>query len=224
MRTYVLIPAAGSGRRFGAAKQFLSLAGRPVLTHCLEVFQKSQFIDGFCVIVPPADVATTREIVGPFSKMIDVVAGGKERQDSVRLGFERLPPCDLVMIHDGVRPFITERMIQESIPVAQEVGGCIVGIPVSHTTKKVDSEGFILETIDRSTLWNIQTPQTFRSDLFKKALQKSREDSFLGTDEAMLVERIGGKIKVILGSATNLKITTPEDLKIAEALWKAEHS
>lgn len=135
-------------------------------------------------------------------------------------GFEALPPCDLVIVHDGVRPFPTAGMIEKTVSEAMNFGGCIVGVPVKETIKKVDAALSVKETVDRTTLWSIQTPQAFRYEILQKALTKAKEDRFIGTDEAMLVERIGVKVRVIEGSPYNIKITTPEDLKIAEAILR----
>ncbi|MBI3541026.1 MAG: 2-C-methyl-D-erythritol 4-phosphate cytidylyltransferase [Deltaproteobacteria bacterium] len=220
MKTYAIIPAAGSGRRFGATKQFQLLKGKPVLLHTLEVFEKSPLMSGICVLVPEAHQGEIQELVRQHGlrKTSLVLSGGKERQDSVKKGFEAIPSCDLVIVHDGVRPFVTPEMIETVIRTASDVGACITGLPVKETTKRVDPQNFVKETIDRAPLWNIQTPQAFRYPLFQKALKKASEDGFLGTDEAMLVERIGAPIKVIPGSPYNMKITTPEDLKIAEVI------
>jgi 2-C-methyl-D-erythritol 4-phosphate cytidylyltransferase len=218
--TYAIIPAAGQGRRFGSAKQFQLLAGKPLFLHAVETFESSPLIAGICLPVPETDIESVKAWIekGSLKKILKIVPGGKERQDSVRKGFEAIPPCDLIIVHDGVRPLVTRELIEKTIRGAQECGSCVVGLPLKETTKRVNPEMFIRETVDRTTLWGIQTPQAFRYEIFQKALEKAQADRFLGTDEAMLVERIGVKIKVIEGSPYNIKITTPEDLRIAESL------
>lgn len=223
MKTFVIVPAAGQGRRFGGLKQFQNLGGKPLLLHVLEAFQQSPFIQGIHVMVPESELYPTNALTtkAGLSK-VKILAGGKERQDSVRLGFETLPPCDIVMVHDGARPFVTQAMIEGSIRSARDGGACVLGIPVKDTIKRVDHEGNIIQTTDRTGLWSIQTPQTFQYEIFAKAVQRAQEDRFLGTDESMLVERIGVHVKVIEGSPYNLKVTTPEDLRMAEAILKME--
>ncbi len=221
MRTNAIIPSAGLGKRFGAAKQFLTLKGKPILLYALETFGSCEGIDKICLPVPETEIPATEKLVPKalISRII-VVAGGEERQASVQRGFEALPEADAIIVHDGVRPFVTPSMIYNVLQGILKDGACIVGIPVKDTTKRVNDDGSILETVDRKNLWNIQTPQGFRWDLFRKAIQRSREDKFLGTDESMLVERLGHPVKVVLGSPYNMKITVPEDLRIAEAIFK----
>ena len=219
MQSYTIIPAAGSGKRFGGPKQFRTLAGLPLWVHAVLPFQHSPLITGICVTVPEPDLAETKKIVHSegLTKVMAVVAGGNERQDSVKNGLAALPSCDVVVIHDGVRPFVTEAEIQETIRVASEVGACVVGMPTRDTTKKVDASGRVIETLDRSSLRSIQTPQAFRYSLLKKAFEAA--GSFVGTDEAMLVERLGEPVQVMMGSPQNIKITAPEDWVVAEAIF-----
>jgi 2-C-methyl-D-erythritol 4-phosphate cytidylyltransferase len=226
VKAAAVIPAAGLGKRFGAQKQFLELSGKPVLVHTLTAFENSPSVTGVCVAVPGSEIASVQEMVRRYDlkKIIKVVAGGKERQDSVRLGFEAVGVCDIILVHDGVRPLVTPDIIEETISAALRFGGCVAAMPVKETTKRVDAEGVILETVDRRTLWSIQTPQAFRYDIFRRAVEKSVKDGFLGTDEAMLVERLGEKVKVVTGSPSNIKITSPEDLMIAETLLKLRES
>lgn len=218
-KTYAIIPAAGQGKRFGGAKQFQLLAGKPLFLHAVETFESSPLITGICLPVPEAEIEPVRKWIEKtsFKKILKIVPGGQERQDSVKKGFEAIPPSDLIIVHDGVRPLVTRDLIEKTIQGAQEFGGCVVGLPLKETTKRVDPKMFITETVDRNTLWSIQTPQAFRYEIFQKAIEKAEIDHFLVTDEAMLVERIGVKVKVIEGSPYNIKITTPEDLRIAES-------
>lgn len=222
MKAGAVIPAAGLGKRFGAKKQFLEIVGLPVLIHTLRAFDDSPSVAFVCVAAPEAEIPSVREMIAKagIKKIHAVVAGGKERQDSVRLGFEALPACDIVVVHDGVRPLVTSDIIEKAIAVALECGGCVAALPAKETTKKVGADGVVLETVDRSQLWNIQTPQAFRRDIFRRAVEKSVKDGFLGTDEAMLVERLGETVKVVTSSPYNIKITSPEDLAIAEAFLK----
>jgi 2-C-methyl-D-erythritol 4-phosphate cytidylyltransferase len=220
MKTDAIIPAAGSGRRFGGIKQFEILGEKPLLLHTLQVFEMSGLIGHVILVVRTDDLEKTGKLIAQAGlKKVRVVAGGDERQDSVRKGFAETAGADFILVHDGVRPFVTEELISKTLEGAKENGACIVGMPSKETLKKV-SNGFISETVDRSSIWTIQTPQVFRRDLFQKALEKAEADGFLGTDEAMLVERLGVKIRIIEGNAGNIKVTTPEDLKIAEALLK----
>ncbi|HSA58353.1 MAG TPA: 2-C-methyl-D-erythritol 4-phosphate cytidylyltransferase [bacterium] len=222
MKTFAIIPAAGLGKRFGAKKQFLELAGTPVLVHTLRAFEETPSVQVVCVASPETEVEAVRSLATQFGlrKVLKVVPGGKERQDSVRLGFETAGVCDIVVVHDGVRPLVTPEIIQRTIDGAVECGGCIAALPVKETTKRTDPDGFVVDTVDRNGLWSVQTPQAFRHEIFRRAVEQSARDGFLGTDEAMLVERIGAKVKVVTGSPYNIKITTPEDLAIAEAFLK----
>lgn len=225
MRAIAIIPAAGLGKRFGAKKQFLSLSGKPVLIHTLQAFEDAPSIHEIYVAVPEAEIDSVRNLINDYNlqKIKQVVAGGKERQDSVRLGFQAFSQnpeaCDIIVVHDGVRPLVTTDLIERIIAEASVSGGCVAALPVKETTKRVQGD-IIVETIDRSQLWSIQTPQAFRQEIFRRAVDQSVKEAFLGTDEAMLVERIGEKVKVVTSSPYNIKITTPEDLPIAEAFLK----
>jgi len=225
---HAIIPAAGQGRRFGGAKQFQILAGKPLLLYSLEAFESCSLIQTVCLVVPEGDLDRARDLVrkNKLKKISLILPGGSERQESVRIGFKALPPSDFIVVHDAARPFVTPDLLLKLIEGAKEFGGCLAGTPARDTIKRVDPEGMVRETVDRSALWNIQTPQVFRYDLLKKAFEKAVQDHFVGTDEAMLVERLGVKIKVIDGGIGNMKITTPEDLKIAEGLMarQAHHA
>ncbi len=190
-----------------------------ILAHALQAFESASVLHGVCLAVPEAEKDSVSDLVKEYAlkKIVKIVPGGNERQDSVRLGFEALPPCDIIVVHDGVRPLVTPDLIERTVQGAVDCGGCVAGLPVRETTKRVGANGLIQGTIDRSELWSIQTPQAFRYEIFQKAVRNSVEERFLGTDEAMLVERIGEKVKVVMGNPYNIKVTTPEDLKIAEA-------
>lgn len=224
MKTVAIIPAGGSGKRLGSgiAKQYLSLQSLPVLVHTLLVFQKSDFIDEIVLVVPEDDLVSVREqIVENYelTKVSDVIAGGRERQDSVQNGLRAVSEaCDVVVIHDGVRPFVTEEMIARVVIVAAEEGAASIGVAAKDTIKEATDECVVKATLPRRNLWQTQTPQAFQYDLLRRAFAKAGDDHFYGTDDASLVERAGAKVRMIAGSYENIKITTPEDLIVAEAL------
>jgi len=221
-----ILPAGGQGLRLGGAapKQFLPLAGRPVLEHTLEHFKASGLVDTAVLVVPQSEVESARRQFARFEGWLaHVVAGGAERQDSVRNGLEALAgDAQIVLVHDGVRPFVTPRMIRDSITAAREHGAAICAVPVHDTLKRADDAGLVLETVDRDGLWRVQTPQTFQRRVLEDAFARATAEGFYGTDEGMLVERLGLPVKLIAGSQFNIKITRPEDLALAEriaAFW-----
>lgn len=225
MNVIALIPAAGTGRRMGTdkSKQYLEVGGRPILAHTLEVFDRCDAVSEVYLIVHEDDCAFACEIIDGmrFSKSIKVIPGGKERQDSVRNGLSSIYKCDMVMIHDGVRPFVTEEIIDRAIEETVKYGATTVAVPAKDTIKSVDGDGFVIETLERKKLWQIQTPQTFRYEIIKEAFDRAYADGFYGTDDAALVERLGYKVKIVEGSYQNIKITTPEDMVIAEAISRS---
>ncbi len=221
-----LIPAAGMGRRMGqaVAKQFLPLGDKPMLAHTLLVFQRASEIDEIIPILSKEDMESClRDVIEQYhiTKVKTLVVGGKERQDSVMNGLQKLEKdASVVLVHDGVRPFVTIDMISESVELAKK-GECIaVGVPLKDTVKEVDDKRIVRHTLERSRLWAIQTPQTFPVKILKRAYDESYKHRAYGTDDAMLVERAGGKVRVIMGSYENIKITTPEDLILAEEILK----
>lgn len=224
MKVVAIIPAAGLGLRMGGdvPKQFLEIGGRPLLTHTLENVSRANLIDGIVLVVEEWRIPDVRDQFlrdWPCPKVKWVIAGGARRQDSVAKGLASVPAeTEIVVVHDGARPFINPGIIDRSVKEARLHGACIVAIPVSDTIKRVDDEGVICETVDRSGLWQAQTPQTFRFDLIKKAMAKAVEEGFYATDEAGLVERIGMAVMIIPGDQKNMKVTTPEDLVIARTL------
>lgn len=222
-----LIPAAGIGKRMGKriAKQFLPLGGKPLLAHALLAFQHAPEIDEIIPILSPEDMEHgLRDVIEAFhiAKVRTVVAGGRERQDSVSNGLAKLDGgTDVVIVHDGVRPFVSAEMIRNCVELASQ-GHCVsVGVPVKDTIKEVDSCGMVKRTLDRSLLWAIQTPQAFPCAILKSAHRESGSGKHFGTDDASLVERAGHPVRVIPGSYDNIKITTPEDLLLAEEILKA---
>lgn len=226
MKTVAIIPAAGVGKRMGLqrGKPFLLLGGRPILVHTLEVFEKEKEISEIILVVSPEELEySAEEIVEKYklNKVKRIVPGGKERQDSVYNGFKAIRnPVKYVMIHDGVRPFVTGRLLRGSIEMAKTKGGVVVAVPVKDTIKKVSKEGIIEETLERRNLWAIQSPQVFKYEIINKAYLKAYQDEFYGTDDASLVERIGHKVEVLMGSYENIKITTQEDLVLAEMILR----
>lgn len=228
MKATVLIPAAGMGRRMGAKvnKQYLELAGKPILAHTLALFEQSAAIEHIYPILPADDIDYCREqIIGKygFRKVRKLVAGGAERQDSVRNGLLALQadgfdqPERIVLVHDGARPLFDPRLLPELIATIAVKGACIVGTPVKDTIKEVDG-GLISGTPERKRLWQAQTPQGFRYQLLAEAFCSADAAGFLGTDDASLLERIGLPVAILAGDYRNIKVTTPEDLVIAAAL------
>ncbi|WP_305042189.1 2-C-methyl-D-erythritol 4-phosphate cytidylyltransferase [Geoalkalibacter sp.] len=228
MTATVLIPAAGMGRRMGTSinKQYLQLAGRPILAHTLALFDSSPHVSRILVISPADEIAyCRREIVAAFgfTKVEAVIAGGAERQDSVRNGLRHLGDTEqgVVLIHDGVRPFFPARLLPGVIAAAAEVGGCVVGVPVKDTVKEV-VDGRVVNTPERARLWLAQTPQAFPAPVVRAAHEQALADGFRGTDDASLVERLGLPLAMLEGSYRNIKITTPEDLLLAQAFFSAQ--
>lgn len=232
LRAVALIPAAGMGKRMGASinKQYLQLAGMPIVARTIAVFQQSPLIDAIYLVTPLDEIPYCREHVVEafgFTKVQAIVPGGKERQNSVMNGLEAmrdsLGPDDVVLIHDGVRPFVTERMLAESIEVASSSDGALVAVPTKDTIKTV-SAGVVTGTPPRETLWQAQTPQSFRYGVIMAAHKSADDGGFLGTDDASLVERNGGCVRTVMGDYRNIKITTPEDLVLAEAFLQSTGS
>jgi 2-C-methyl-D-erythritol 4-phosphate cytidylyltransferase len=224
MRAVALIAAAGRGRRMGAErpKVFLPLNGAPLLGHTLRKFEDCPAITEILPLVPEEEVQFCTELVreSGFKKIPRVLAGGPERQDSVYIGLQAASGADFVLIHDGARPFVSRTLIEELLREAERWGAVVAALPVADTLKEVSAAGEIVQTLDRSRFWVMQTPQGFRYDLIVRAHAQAREDGFLGTDDAALVERMGIPVRVFPGSRFNIKITTPEDLILAEALFK----
>ena len=223
-----IIVAAGKGIRMNRAvrKQYLKLAEDPVLCHTLRAMDACLLITRILLVIPADDFEyCRRHILSSLSTRneITLIAGGAERQDSVYNGLLAIPEEDgIVVIHDGVRPFVDEGIFTQCIETAQTTGACISGIPVSDTVKQVTASAVIEKTLDRETLWLAQTPQVFRYGIIRRAHERARETGDRGTDDALLVERMGHDIKIIPGSRFNMKITTPEDLRMAEAMVKSE--
>lgn len=225
MTASAIITAGGRGARFGsgAPKQFAALGGKPLLAHSVEAFSSLDIISEIVLVAPPDWVTyVEKEIAGtPGSKVSRVVPGGAERQHSVENGFNVLSGSpDVVVVHDGVRPFATASLIEEVIREAYGHGAALAALPAGDTVKRAGDSGLVESTVPRDTLWLAQTPQAFRYGVLREAFEKAREDGFLATDEALLAERIGASVKLVKGSPHNIKITTREDLALGELLLK----
>jgi 2-C-methyl-D-erythritol 4-phosphate cytidylyltransferase len=208
-------------------KQFRPLGGLPLLVHSLRVFQSSPVIEAVIVAVPEADLGYCRtDIVQAhgFTKVTKIVAGGKERQDSVRLALAAVDEgVDFVIIHDAVRPCVTQTMVDQVAQAAQADGAAIIAVPMRDTVKHVGADHLIDRTIDRQPLWLAQTPQAFRRDWLVEAHRKALVEGLSATDDAYLVEWIGHPVRVVEGSGENIKVTKPEDLVIGEAILASRH-
>jgi len=222
MNVMAVIPAAGRGERMGGElpKQFRTLKDRPVLAHTLLAFERCPDIDGIVVVVPEdyVDFCGVR-VVEPYDirKVLRIVPGGRHRQDSVYEGLKAAEGAEIVVVHDGVRPLVRPGLISRSVALCRERGAAVVAVPVKETVKLVEG-GAVRKTLPREALWAAQTPQTFRREVLWEAFQRALRDGFYATDEAALVERIGYGVWVVEGEYRNLKITTAEDLYLAEKL------
>ncbi|NLK97596.1 2-C-methyl-D-erythritol 4-phosphate cytidylyltransferase [Defluviitalea saccharophila] len=222
--TTVIIPAAGKGKRMGTQmnKQYLELGGKPIIVHTIEKFDQSPRIHEIIIVTSKEEMEYfKKEIVSKyhFNKPLKVVAGGKERQESVYNGLKNISPeAEIILIHDGARPFVSLEEIEKSVEGAREYGSCVIGVRVKDTIKICNEEGYIESTPRREGLWAVQTPQSFQTSIILEAHKKAEEDHFLGTDDATLVERLGYPIKILEGGYQNIKITTPDDLTIGEVI------
>lgn len=225
MRAAAVIVAAGQARRMnGVNKQFIELCGRPVIAHVLDAFLACSDIERIALVVAEDNVDAyerwLRQYYG-FFEDITIIAGGPERQYSVLNGLTSLPEgIEAVAIHDGARPMVTPHLIERSLGAAIEFGAAAVAVPVKDTIKQADGQDFVSRTLNREMLWAMQTPQAFRYDIIMQAHQLALEQGYLGTDDAVLVERAGYRVKLIMGAYDNIKITTPDDVPMAEALMQ----
>jgi 2-C-methyl-D-erythritol 4-phosphate cytidylyltransferase len=215
-----IVVAAGAGKRFGEMKQFAYLRGKPVLEWTLEAFQGHGEVDAVVLVLP--DEQDLKHYRMRYPKIVDIVRGGERRQDSVWQGFRLLDAAtaEVVLVHDGARPFVSPGLISRVIAAARADGAAVPALPLEDTVKEV-REGRVVRTADRTLLARTQTPQGFLYTVLKKALYQARRDRFYGTDEAMLAERAGIPVSVVEGDPRNIKITTLVDLKIAEGLLDA---
>lgn len=217
-RAVAVVPAGGIGARMGSRrpKQYLPLRGLPLLVHTLLALGSCPALAGVVLAVHADRVVATRRLLRRHHlTVLDVVKGGASRQESVWRGLEAVPAGpEWIVVHDAVRPFITSDLVGRLLEAARRWGAATCGLPVRETIKRV-TDGMVQSTVDREGLWLIQTPQAFKRELLWEAHEKARRDGFEGTDDAMLVERLGAKVAVVPGLPQNVKITTPEDLGIA---------
>ena len=222
-----IVAAAGLGLRMGNStpKAYLALGGKPILAHTLGAFEKCKEVREVTLVVHPEELAYCQErVISPYGlkKVLRLVPGGKERQDSVYNALKALKNEDdleIVLVHDGVRPFVTPEQICRVIQAARTHGAAVLGLPAQDTLKTVNPEGEIRQTLERKDIWQIQTPQAFQAPLLRRAFVEAYSRNFYGTDEAALLEELHQTVAVIPGTPFNLKITTPADLELAEAIF-----
>jgi 2-C-methyl-D-erythritol 4-phosphate cytidylyltransferase len=219
---WAILAAAGRGARMGKPKQLIELAGMPLAAWSLQTLAKSHAIAGIVIACEADDIAAFEMLAARFGgvKVHKVVSGGARRQDSVFAALRAISePAEYVVVHDGARPFMTDELLHGVLAKAKEFGGAIAAVPVKDTVKQANDAGTILKTIPRDRLWAAQTPQAFGYDLLFQAHESAEEAGFLATDDAELVERLGSiSIAIVEGSYENLKVTTPEDLLVAERI------
>lgn len=225
MHATAIVLAAGQGRRIGGetAKAFLPIAGRPLLWHALDRVFSARLVADAIVVVAANELERCRSLLASDAALRDrrwrLAAGGASRQESARRGLQRLlPEADIVLIHDAARPFASPALIDRSIETAVDKGAVVVGLAARDTIKVVSRERQVQSTLERGSLWEIQTPQAFRRELIVRAHEQAERDGVEATDDAMLVERTGTPVHVIEGERSNFKITLPEDLWLAELL------
>lgn len=228
MQYEVVLPAAGSGKRMGAGqnKLFLKLLEKPILVHTLEVFQQDPACTGIWLAVKPEERGFIQKMLEDYriTKVKGLPDGGAERQHSVHSCMKEMQQVDIVLVHDAARPFITHDIIAKLVQNAYHHGAAIAGVRAKDTMKKVSNNGIIEETVDRESLWMVQTPQAFRFELIMEAEDVAEKVGFLGTDEAMLMERLGHQVHIVESSYENVKMTTQEDLVFGEAILRKRGS
>jgi len=221
-----IVPAAGSGTRMAAGlpKQYLSLGGVPLLTRTLQALKASECLDDLILVVPSGQEDRCRRgILDPFGISVHaVVPGGADRQASVYAGLlHARAETDLILVHDGARPFVTPAVVRAAVSVAAESGGAVVAVPVTDTIKVADRDDWLVATPERGRLWAAQTPQVFRAAVFREAHALALRDGVRTTDDSALVERLGRPVRLVLGASENLKITTTADLLLADQILRA---
>jgi len=223
MTYQVILPAAGQGKRMGAGKNklLLELDGVPVLIHTLKVFERDDACEGVILAINPQDKGEFLRLFKQYNikKVINISLGGPERQYSIFNALKTVTTNGIILVHDAARPFIKIEQIHRLVKQANVSGAAVIGVPAKDTMKTVKA-GWVAATVDRSSLWAVQTPQAFRMSLLWEAYEKAERDQFLGTDDASLVERLNHPIAMVEGDYENIKLTTPEDLYIAEAILK----
>jgi 2-C-methyl-D-erythritol 4-phosphate cytidylyltransferase len=217
----VVIPAAGQGKRMGAGhnKQFIELQSVPVIIHTLRVFDQDPWCKNIILVINEKEKEQFERLLRRYriQKVAALVNGGQERQYSVYNGLLAVRDADIVLIHDGARPFVTKSLIHRLVEEVQQSGAAIAAVPVKDTIKRV-KDFVVTETVERSSLWSVQTPQAFRRSLVIQAHEQAKKAGYIGTDDASLVERMGHDVKIVEGDYQNIKLTTPEDLIFAEAI------
>ena len=216
----VIIVAAGASERIGGVDKVMALlGGRPVLARTIDVFQSCNSIDQIVIVLSEQNLKLGRWLVAEegWSKVTEVCLGGRRRQDSVVAGLSRLKDCHWVVIHDGVRPLLTEDLISRGLTEAEETGAAVAAVPVTDTIKVAGEDRIVHQTPLRQNLWAVQTPQVFRYPIIAEAYCRAKGEV---TDDASLVEQLGYRVKLYMGSYDNIKITTPDDLVLAEVLWQ----
>ncbi len=220
-----LIMAAGSGKRMGKSvkKQFLELYGMPILARTIKKFDLCGIINNIIIVAPKDNIKECESIAKKYclNTYFSIAEGGKERVDSVRNALKTINKCDYIIIHDAVRPFITKSGILKIYECAKKYGACIPAVPVKDTVKVVDKDSFVSSTLNRDSLWAVQTPQIFKYDIIKKAYDALDEECFV-TDDASVLEISGKKVKIVMGDYNNIKITTIEDMYLADFLCRME--
>lgn len=224
-KNYAIIVAAGKGKRMCANinKQFINIKDRPMLYYSLNTFSCNKLINGIVVVCADDEIEYCRqEIVDKYkiNKVMKIVAGGKERQESVYNGLKSIDDCNVVLIHDGARPFVSDKLIEDGIAYAEIYGACACGTTPKDTIKIRDNRGFLQNSLDRTTLFSVQTPQCFNYDLILQCHRKLKNESIAVTDDTSVVEHYGNRVYLYKGSYDNIKITTPEDLSVAEMIAK----
>lgn len=228
MKTAVLMPAAGMGHRMGSPvpKQLLKLGSKPILIHTLEKFEGCESVEEICVIVPGDRIDEIRKLAVEWNiqKVKHIVAGGEKRTDSVARGLQALDEStDIVLIHDAVRPFVSIDKIEEVIQETFRHGAAILAVPATATVKQVQRH-VVQNTLDREQIWLAQTPQGFRFDLIRSAYEKAANENHIATDDAALVEKMGYPVYIVQGDEMNIKITSPDDLAIAETFCQIKQN
>lgn len=221
MAYQVIIPAAGQGKRMGAGRNkiLLEIDKQPIFIHTLRIFELDENCEGIYLAINPQDEKEMKELLNEYhiSKVIALAPGGKERQHSIYNALKCVKQEGIILVHDAARPFIGKRHLDLLVKAAEKNGAAILAVPVKDTVKKA-AGNIVTETVERSSLWAVQTPQAFRFSILMNAYEKAFADHFLGTDDASLVERIGQDVMIVEGNYDNIKLTTPEDLYFAEAI------
>ena len=230
-KVFVVVPAAGAGTRLGGAikKQFLVLRDRPILVHTLQRFEHCPDVDEIAVAVPEQSIVEMETLLSHYRlhKVSKITVGGEKRQDSVYNVLKRLPlrPSDIVLVHDGVRPFVESKRISHLVRACKEHGAAVLAVQPKDTIRRSAGGEFFDQTLDRNALWLVQTPQAFKAALLLKAFEKAKKEKFYSTDEAALLEHMGVKARIVEGSYDNIKITTQEDLELGKLIlerWRTK--